>query len=77
MSVDDSLPAYSQPFLPGAIRELSSSGPLGEVTAEWAWGGSTGRGVKVAIVDTGIEYDHPAVGDSVRGGVVVEDETLT
>jgi len=75
--IDDSLPAYSQPFLPGAIRELASSGPLAEITPEWAWGGSTGKGVKVAVVDTGIEYDHPAVGGMVRGGVVVEwDESL-
>jgi subtilisin family serine protease len=74
---EDSLPAYSQPFLPGALRELASSGPLAGITPEWAWGDSTGRGVKVAVVDTGIEHDHPAVGDSVRGGVVVEwDETL-
>lgn len=77
MSDADSLPAYSQPFLPGAIRDLTSDGPLGEITPEWAWGGSTGKGVKVAVVDTGIEHDHPAVGDSVHGGVVVEwDETL-
>lgn len=77
MSDNPNLPAYSQPFLPGAIRELSSIGPLAEINPEWAWGGSTGRGVKVSIVDTGIEYDHPAVGDSVRGGIVVEwDETL-
>lgn len=77
MTDSQDLPAYSQPFLPDAIRELSSDGPLAEITPEWAWGGSTGRGVKVAIVDTGIEYDHPAVGDSVKGGVVVEwDETL-
>jgi subtilisin family serine protease len=77
MSQDESLPAYSQPFLPDAIRELASSGPLAEITPEWAWGGSTGKGVKVAIVDTGIEHDHPGVGDSVRGGVIIEwDETL-
>jgi subtilisin len=71
------LPAYSQPFLPAAIRELSSSGPLAEITPEWAWGGSTGKGVKVAVVDTGIEYDHEAVGGQVRGGVIIEwDESL-
>lgn len=42
------------------------------ITREWAWGGSTGKGVKVAIVDSGIEHDHPELGDSVRGGVAVE-----
>jgi len=53
--------------LPGAIRELSSCGPLSEITPDWAWGGSTGKGVRVAVVDTGIEHDHPAVGGQVRG----------
>lgn len=71
------IPAYSQPFLQGAIRELTSSGPLMEITPEWAWGGSTGKGVKVAVVDTGIEYDHPAIGGQVCGGVNIEwDETI-
>ncbi len=71
------LPAYSQPFLQSAIRELTSSGPLVEITPEWAWGGSTGKDVKVAVVDTGIEYDHPAVGGMVAGGVNIEwDETI-
>jgi subtilisin family serine protease len=32
------------------------------VTPEWAWGGATGRGVRVCIVDSGIEGDHPDVG---------------
>jgi subtilisin len=74
---DQILPAYSQPFLPAAIRELTSSGPLAEITPEWAWGGSTGKGVKVAVVDTGIEYDHPALGGQIYGGVNIEwDETI-
>jgi subtilisin len=77
MSEEIELPAYSQPFLPGAIQELISHGPLARITPEWAWGGSTGKGVKVGVVDTGIEHDHPAVSDSVHGGVVIEwDETL-
>jgi subtilisin family serine protease len=29
--------------------------------AEWAWGGSTGSGVRVCIVDSGVETDHPDV----------------
>lgn len=75
---EEILPAYSQPFLPAAVRELTSSGPLAGITPEWAWGGSTGQGVRVAVVDTGIEYDHPAVGGTVRGGVVIEwDESST
>ncbi len=34
---------------------------LGELSPEWAWGGATGAGVRVAIVDSGIEADHPAL----------------
>ncbi|PWB54667.1 MAG: serine protease [Anaerolineales bacterium] len=71
------LPAHSQPFLSAAIRQLTSSGPMAEITPEWAWGGSTGQGVKVAIVDTGVEYDHPALSDMVCGGVIIEwDESV-
>jgi subtilisin family serine protease len=33
-----------------------------EVTREWAWGGSSGRGVRVCVVDSGVERDHPGVG---------------
>jgi len=72
MSTEAELPAYSQPFLPGAIRELSSVGPIASITPDWAWGGSTGRGVRVAVVDSGVEHDHPALGGMVVGGVAVE-----
>lgn len=30
--------------------------------AEWAWGGATGRGVRVCILDSGVEGGHPLVG---------------
>lgn len=32
-----------------------------QVTPEWAWGGSTGAGVRIAVVDSGIDADHPAL----------------
>jgi subtilisin len=65
-------PAWSQSFTPDAIQSLSAYGPFAKITPEWAWKESTGKGVRVAIVDSGVEFDHPAVGDRVRGGVVVE-----
>ncbi|GAA3070401.1 S8 family peptidase [Streptosporangium carneum] len=62
---------------------VAASGHAG-VTAEWAWRGATGRGVRVCVVDSGIEPDHPMVGRidgsyAVRAGadggaVVVESE---
>ncbi|NOZ20833.1 MAG: S8 family serine peptidase [Planctomycetes bacterium] len=38
---------------------------------EAAWGGGTGRGVKVAIVDSGVDGTHPLLKGRVAGGVVV------
>jgi subtilisin family serine protease len=72
MTNDSLRPAWSSQFAADALRELTATGPMGELTREWAWGDSTGRGVRVAIVDSGIEADHPALADRVRGGVVVQ-----
>lgn len=47
-------------------------GPLAGVSREWAWGGSTGGGTRVAVIDSGIDPDHPAVGGKVRSAVSVE-----
>jgi subtilisin family serine protease len=43
------------------------------LTPDWAWGGSTGRGVRVCVVDSGVEPDHPRVGP-VTGSFVVTKE---
>ncbi len=68
---DETRPAWSSQFAADALRELTAPGPIGRITPEWAWGGSTGKGVRVAVVDSGIEADHPAVGGQVRSGVAV------
>lgn len=65
-------PAWSAQFKAAALRELATTGPLGQITRQWAWGGSTGKGVCVAVIDSGIEYNHPAVNGSVQHGIVVE-----
>ncbi|MBI3967458.1 MAG: S8 family serine peptidase [Chloroflexi bacterium] len=54
-------PAYTHPFEPGELREVAEPLPPGPITREWAWGGATGRGVRVAIVDSGVENEHPAI----------------
>ncbi len=53
---DSDRPAYSRDSL--SLR-LPGTLSLDDLTPEWAWGGATGRGVRVAIVDSGIEADHP------------------
>ena len=70
-------PAWSAQFDDDARQALTSAGPLGRITREWAWGGSTGCGVRVAVIDSGIEADHPALDDAVRGGVIVEYDRRT
>jgi len=70
-------PAWSSQFVASALRELTAAGPIGGINREWAWGGSSGRGVRVAIVDSGIEADHPAVGGQWRGGAIVSYDGRT
>jgi subtilisin len=65
-------PAWSQSFEPEALRVVSATGPIGAITRSWAWEGSTGQGVRVGVIDSGIEADHPALEGSVKGGVSIE-----
>jgi subtilisin family serine protease len=64
-------PAWSNQFSQGVLQSIRPLDASMAITREWAWGGSAGRGVKVAIVDSGIQADHPALEGSVRGGVAV------
>ena len=63
------LPAWSLPAGAEKGIELAVQWPA-EVSREWAWGGSTGRGVRVCILDSGVEPDHPSVGP-IQGSVAV------
>jgi len=72
MAEDTIRPAWSQHFTADAIQELLVQGPFANITREWAWGGSTGKGIRVAVVDSGVEFDHPALEDCVKGGAIVE-----
>jgi subtilisin len=71
----EELPAWSLPA--DAISGISIGMEWPErVTPEWAWGDSTGKGVRVCILDSGVEAGHPLVGE-VDGAVAVslgEDE---
>jgi subtilisin len=68
-------PAWHEAFEPDVLPHPASLPELSAITPEWAWGGSTGRGVKVAVLDSGIKNTHPAVDGVVRGYCrVVEGE---
>jgi subtilisin len=72
MTNDSPRPAWSNQFAADVLKQLDLPVSLSGVTREWAWGGSTGQGVRVAVVDSGVEHDHPALEGSVKSGVVVE-----
>jgi subtilisin family serine protease len=42
---------------------------ISQVGADVAWATSTGASVKVAVIDTGIQPNHPDLADNVKGGV--------
>src|SRR5689334_743177 len=50
------LPAFSRE---STVLRLSSSTSLEDLSPQWAWGGATGKNVRVAVVDSGIDADHP------------------
>jgi subtilisin len=69
---DDELPAWSEPFADTDPLRLYRPARIPGVTRRWAWGGSTGKGVRVGIIDSGLEADHPALHGRVVQSVAVE-----
>src|SRR5688572_14477451 len=53
---------WHRAFTPQVLRHAEPHALFAYITPEEAWGGATGRGVRVAVIDSGIEVDHPAVG---------------
>lgn len=53
-AVDDLLPAWSEPFMGDGPRRPAPLALAAPVTRRWAYGDGRGRGVRVAIVDSGI-----------------------
>jgi subtilisin len=70
MSSAEHLPAWSLPAGSAESLQLPTEWP-GRVTRDWAWGDSTGKGVRVCILDSGIELGHPMVGE-IDGAVAIE-----
>ncbi|HET6649159.1 MAG TPA: S8 family serine peptidase [Candidatus Limnocylindria bacterium] len=65
------LPAWSEPFT-NRRRELRRRLRVKGVTRDWAWGGATGAGVRVGIIDSGLENAHPRLRGRVAENVTVE-----
>jgi len=59
---EDAVPAWTKDSVLLRVGDFS---PVGTLSPEWALDGATGHGVRVAIVDSGIDADHPQLGDCV------------
>lgn len=66
-------PAYSAAFADGKRVTCPPFDPVEALTPEWAWGGSQGEGVKVAVIDSGIDATHPDVGP-VNGYMAIHED---
>jgi subtilisin len=64
-----SLPAWSLPEGSADLIKLDFDWPE-RVTRAWALEGATGKGVRVCILDSGVEPDHPQVGE-INGAVAI------
>lgn len=71
---DDELPAWSLRRDDPRARGLPAAWPY-RIDREWAWGGSEGDGVRVAIVDSGIDGSHELVGGIQRAVAVEKSPT--
>jgi subtilisin len=69
---EEELPAWSLPSTALDAIKIPTTWPE-RVDRDWALGGATGAGIRVAVVDSGIERGHPLVGE-VEQSVVVTAE---
>ncbi|HLX33657.1 MAG TPA: S8 family serine peptidase [Candidatus Limnocylindrales bacterium] len=68
------VPTWSQAFTAGnrGLGRLNRRRPFGRVEREAAFGGVDGSGLTVAVIDSGIEVNHPAIGGRLVQSVRVE-----
>lgn len=71
----DFLPAWSEPFHGDDLGTVPALVLRGRITPNWAYGDGQGTGVKVAIIDSGVEDGHPLVGRVDRAIAVERDAT--
>lgn len=55
------LPAWSTTVI-DASQVFPATARLPKVTPSWAWGASRGAGVRICIMDSGVDGNHPLIG---------------
>ena len=73
-TTDLSLPAWSDAFIGRRRANLARQRPFGSMDRATVFGDATGRGVTVAIIDSGVEPDHPAIGGRLVRSLRVESD---
>ena len=66
------LTAWSEAFAAGARAGLERTSPLGRLERAAVFGDGHGAGVTVAIIDSGVDGDHPAIGGRLARRLRVE-----
>jgi subtilisin family serine protease len=66
------IPAWADAFNADRLEPAGPALPT-SITREWAFGDGRGAGARVAVIDSGIDTDHPAVGPIAGGAVIVSD----
>jgi subtilisin family serine protease len=69
---DLALPAWSEPFIGENRADLARLRPLPGLDRAAVFGDADGSGVRVAIIDSGVEGTHPDVGGRLVASVRVE-----
>jgi len=67
-----SLQAWSEAFASGTRPALGRTSPFGRLDRAEVFGSSDGRGVTVAVIDSGVDGDHPAIGGRLARRLRVE-----
>ena len=80
---DDFVYSHAGPFHPLRVQgqppldtETIPAG-VAQINAPAAWGNSQGKGIRVAVLDTGIDDSHPDLAANVMGGVTFVSGTPT
>lgn len=66
-------PAWSEAFDRDRLAEVRPLRLPTPITRDWAWGDASGAGVRVAVVDSGVDGRHPRVG-GLDGGIAIEPD---
>jgi subtilisin family serine protease len=72
--VTDVVPAWSEEFFGDGPGSMPPASLLRPITRAEAYGDGSGRGVRVGVIDSGIEGGHPLVGDVQQAIAVEYDE---